>query len=128
MDADSDDQETDRKHRHVFDNHRQKADSDGYDSEDDDYDDSDDEGSDSDSQFEHNAFNNQNAFGIQVFSKKAAAKKKTTKTAWTAPGLNQITAAAAQASNTEAAGGRKRGEETVLEEPKSMFRIAISHG
>ena len=35
MDADSDDQETDRKHRHVFDNHQQKADSDGYDSEDD---------------------------------------------------------------------------------------------
>ena len=115
MDADSDDQETDRKHRHVFDNHQQKANSDGYGSEDDDdYDDSDDDGSDSDSQFEHNAFNNQNAFGIQVFSKKAAPKK----TAWKGMGISQITAAA----DTEPA------KEVVAEEPKSMFRIAISHG
>lgn len=120
MDADSDDQETDRKHRHVFDNHQQKADSDGYDSEDDDdYDDSDDDGSDSDSHFEHNAFNNQNAFGIQVFSKKAAPKK----TAWKGMGINQITAAAA--SDMEPA---KPAQEVAPEEPKSMFRIAISHG
>ena len=123
-----DEPETKKKHRDLFDKQGEiESDCTDYDSENDS---NSDDSDDSDDDFEQNAFNHNNAFGQNVFAKKAV--KKSPKKAFGGGGLfgggGGLFGRPAFGQPPQAVKKTDEVAEIKNKEPQSMFRLAINHG